>query len=256
MNSFSDFNKSRNNSSWEVQKNNITDLKLPTAAMNIKRSDASILIIYNIASTICMNLRLRQLTEKQNMDFKFPPLVNQHWPIHKRRRFEEINEFEALDAIIYSIDSELTESNEAKPRTSLIMRHNSEDDEGICDLLSSRYLDETCRSSKKYLKTYKKKVGRLFAASLDFIRRNRLTFKMFSRQTCPLMKTPNYHTNFENIAQELSRKRPNYRISILSVLGFYETKNDEDVMDKARREVFDAIYREEQAAFDVSFKIT
>ena len=215
--------------------------------MNITRSDTSILIVLNVAATICMSLRLRQFTEKKKMNFNFPPLTNQNWPTNKRKRFDDMDEIEALDTIIYTIDAEQSESNKAEPRTSLLMRHITDDDEGICDYLASKYLDETCKADKKFLKIYKRKIGRTFAACLDFIRRNNLRCKIFSKQTNPVTNIPYYYlTNTTN-------QFPNYRISMFTSLGHYESKSDEDEMDKARTSVFSTIYSEEQETFEVRF---
>ena len=113
-------------------------------------------LTFELASTCCMILRLKQFTQKKRMPFNFFPLEDCQGSVRRRKKLEEMTYLEAMDSIIHCLDFEVTDEMKAKPRTTLkVISHD--DDEGRCKALLSQFYTMD-KEDKIQMKKFKKKV--------------------------------------------------------------------------------------------------
>ena len=251
LNTYSDLVKPQHGEIWELYKHNNVEFLLQENSMNVSRLSVNVTMILQVASIICMALRLRQFTQKRNMKFDFKPLQDQHWPIRKRKNADEMNTFEMMDSIIYAIDSEVSDSYEASPRTSKTVKPNPQDDEGRCELILEAFCNEINKADSTTLKKFKKKLGKLYASCLLFIRCNDLTCEIYSRQK--------FLTKEETLGNiTIGRKDdmyPDYRMSIFTSLGYHKNEGDRKLFKQKKDEVFEMIYANQQVVMSVSYSL-
>ena len=215
---------------WELFKHNNVEFLLAEQTMNISKTCVNAAIILQVASIICMALRLRQFTQKKKMKFDFKPLTDQNWPIRKRKQANEMNTFEMMDSIIYAIDSEVSDSFNASPRTSKMVRPNPQDDEGRCEIILESFYNDIIKADKTTVKKFKKKLGKLFASCIYFIQSNNLTCELYSRQK--------FLTKEEVLAKNtIGRKDdmyPDYRMSVFTSLGYHKNEADGKLFEQKK----------------------
>ena len=153
-------------------------MMIKTNAINIKNDDMHVLIILKLASTIMMTLRMKQIAAKSEMKFQFPPIKIQNWILRERKEFGEMGIEEALDSIIYGIDTETCDSWETTPRTTSKVTATEADDEGRCERLLEIYFNQTCKDAEAK-KRVKKKIGKLFNYIIQFVARNELVAQTY-----------------------------------------------------------------------------
>ena len=218
--------------------------------MNMERMDYNAMIIMEIASTICLGLRLRQFALQRDMDFKFEPLKEQEWPTRKRKEYEEMDIFEAMDSIRYAIDSQRSDSDQAMPRISRKIGRHHLDDEGRCELVLTDYYNKMNKEDKSTMKRFKKKLGNLFSSCLCFLDRNELICQLFTKQRCPQFDFQSQYGH-QMPSNSDDQNTPNFRVSTLCTISFYETKDVEKNFQNKRKETFSRLYANEHAPHKV-----
>ena len=200
-------------------------------AINIKNCDMHVLLILKLAATTMLVLRLKQIAAKRELEFQFPPIQVQYWTLRKKKNYNEMTAEEALDAIIYGIYTETSDSWESTPRTTNKIKSADDDDEDRCERLLEKYFNEICLD-KRAKKRFTKKIGKLYNTIIQFTARNELVIQnyIWVRQQAPSFTND---TPIE-IKEEIMKKKtyPNFRIATFTVLGRYEKDEDERFMTR------------------------
>ena len=255
LNVYQDVVKTTVGDSWETHKSNVTDMMIKPGAINIKNGDMQIILIMKLAATTMMVLRMKQIAAKNEMDFQFPPIQVQYWELRKKKKFEDMQIEEALDAIIYGIDTETCDSWETTPRTSNQIKATNEDDEGRCERILEKYFNEAQHNAQTR-KRVKKKIGKLFNYIIQFLTRNELVAQnyIWVRQQAPAFTND---TPLELKEKIMSKSiYPNFRIATFTVIGRYENEMVEKQMTRDLAKTLRKIHQTYQNAFQVKYIAT
>ena len=231
LNVYQDVVKTEDGDSWETHKSNVTDMMIKPNAINIKNRDMHVFLILKLAATVMLVLRLKQIAAKNDFKFQFTPLQVQYWTLRKKKNFDDMTAEEALDAIIYGIFTETSESWESAPRTTNKIRPSDDDDEGRCERLIEKYFNEICKDDKTR-KRFTKKIGKLYNTIIQFAARNELVIQnyIWVRQQAPAFTND---TPIEVKEEIMSKKTyPNFRIATFTIIGRYEKDEDERQMTR------------------------
>ena len=241
LNTFSDVIKPTNSGCWSVLKNSTHDIRLPDDALNMTRLDFNAALILEVTSTICMLLRLKQFTQRRNMDFTFRPIEDLHGTVRKRKNHKNLTTLEIMDSLIYALDHEVSDGYEATPRQSLKVTPH-EDDEGLAERCLEKYYTDINKSSPKTIKKFKKKLGRMFTSAICFIQRNGLVCKVHSWQKYMIPNLENAKTMEERDALIHDENIPNYRFSLLTTISYFTSNEQEIKIDSKKKEAFARLY--------------
>ena len=241
LNTFSDVVKPSNSDCWSVMKNATHDIRLPDDALNMTRLDFNAALIFEITSTICMLLRLKQFTQRRNMDFTFMPLEDIHGTVRKRKDHKTMTTLEIMDNLIYAMNYEVSDGFEATPRQSLKVSSH-EDDEGLAEKCLEKFYTDINKSSPKTIKKFKKKLGRMFTSAICFIQRNGLVCKVYSWQKYMIPNLEYATSQKEKDDLIHDENIPNYRFSLLTTISFYTSTDQETRIDSKKKEAFARLY--------------
>lgn len=244
--------KTENGDSWETHKSNVTDMMIKPNAINIKNCDMHVFLILKQAATIMMVLRLKQIAAKNDFNFQFTPLQVQYWTLRKKKNFNEMTAEEALDAIIYGIFTETSDSWDTTPRTTNKVRSADEDDEDRCERLIELYFNKVYQD-KAARKRFTKKIGKLHNAIIQFITRNEMVIQnyIWVRQQAPAFTND---TPIEKKEEIMNKKTfPNFRIATFTIVGRYEKEDDEKHMTRALAKTLRKLHQTYLNAFKVSY---
>ena len=247
LNTFSDVIKPSNSSCWSVMKNSTHDIRLPDDALNMTRLDFNAALIFEVTSTICMLLRLKQFTQRRNMDFTFFPLEDPQGLVRERKDHKDLSTLEIMDTLIYALDHEVSDGYQAIPRQSLRITSH-EDDEGLAEKCLEKYYNDINKSSPKTIKKFKKKLGRMFTSAICLLQRNGLVCKVHSWQKYMIPNLEEANSKEERDALIHDENIPNYRFSLLTTISYHTNEEQEVRMDSKKKEAFARLY---ENSFDV-----
>ena len=228
-------------------KNSTNDIRLPDDALNMNRLDFNAALIFEVTSTILMLLRLKQFTQRRNMEFTFYPIENPHGAVRERKDHRNMTTLEIMDSLTYALDYEVSDGFQAIPRQSLKITPH-EDDEGLAERCLEKYYNDINKSSPKTIKKFKKKLGRMLTSAICFIQRNGLVCQVHSWQKYMIPNIEEASSMEERDALIHDENIPNYRFSLLTTISYHTNGEQEIKIDKKKKEAFARLY---ENSFDV-----
>ena len=250
-NNYSDVVKMNRGHSWEAHKGTACDFKMAPSDKTIREKDMTIIIILEMVSTIMMTLRLKQISKEKDLEFRFHPIEDSIYIPRKRKEFKEMEVEEIVDELKFGLETDMTDAGTATPRLSRAVKRYEDDDEGRCECIAETYFNEISKDKKRD-KLIKKKIGKLFAAAMDFLERNKLSCKVYAWSRS---QAPTFTNDMSKIQKEAILNRdvfPNFRIGVFTVIGCHENNMAENFMEEDVKITLNRLFSEDNDAFKVS----
>ena len=127
------------------------------------------------------------------------------------------------------------------------------DDEDKARKILNFYWKYVSGMPKKFNQDFYKAAGTLFAAIIKFMSRNRLKFQqqIMSSQQSRCFTDDMSDKEKEMIVQR--REMPNFRASIVTIIGFYQNNKDEGIITKIRKNILKKQRIANRDAYRVSY---
>ena len=233
--------------SWQQHRLTNHDLLLPACATNITARDMSVALILEMSASVLMLLRNKRCSRTPGDYF---PLEDPQFYLKNDLDRDTMDTEKILDQLTMAITFELPDGGDPKPRQGQFC-DTYHDDEQRSRAVMNFYYKFICGVPKKNYRGVYQKIGKLFSAIIQFLKRNNLVLRQYIQSSQQARRFTESMTNAEKEDIIQRREFPNQRVSIFTNIGFFESNKDEGLIKR----ISDALFRKQSYANKDAHKV-